>query len=236
MSAVLEISDLRHAYAGKQVLDHISVRLQQQEIVGLLGLNGAGKSTLLKLLAGVLPRNIEQIKLPSDSDSGQHAVGYLAERPMFYPELSVDENIAFTARLNGVPKHKLTQRLTEVKRDCQLEKFDNKLAGNLSKGYQQRLGLAMAIAHEPQLLLLDEPTDGLDPAQMTETHALIRRLANNCCILLSSHRLDEIRQLCSRFLILDQGKLQFDSDNATQAEPLQQVAEIFNHITGAGNT
>ena len=230
MSCSLEINNLHFSYEKKPVISGLSVTTSATGIIGLLGLNGEGKSTLLRIIAGILPTMDNSVQCHSDAGNGQNPIGFLPERPLFYPELTIMENLRFAAQAQGVAKADLDQRVSETLHTCQLSDRQRQLAGHLSKGYQQRLGLAMAIVHQPQLLLLDEPTDGLDPQQIGETHQLIQTLAQQCTIIISSHRLDEINQLCKRLLILHQGKLVHDADVCDQ--PLNgSLAALFSELT-----
>jgi len=230
MPCQLQITNLHFAFNKSTVIEDLSFSANENGIIGLLGLNGEGKSTLLKIIAGILPAGNSMSFVPGVS-SDWHPVGYLPERPAFYPELSVYENMTFAASLNGIDKHQQTAYIDEALNLTRLADRQQQLAGSLSKGYQQRLGLAMAIVHKPELLLLDEPTDGLDPQQIQETHHLITRLSRDCCIIISSHRLDEIDRLCQRIAILHNGKIAHD---VTVADTINEhnLETLFAEITG----
>jgi len=230
MPCQLEIKHLRFAFNKSMVIDDLTFSTNENGIIGLLGLNGEGKSTLLKIIAGILP-DAGSVSFTPELSSDWHPVGYLPERPAFYPELTVNENMAFAASLNGISKRQQTAYISEALKLTQLEDRQLQLAGSLSKGYQQRLGLAMAIVHKPELLLLDEPTDGLDPQQIRETHSLVSRLAQNCCIIISSHRLDEIERLCQRIAILHNGKIAHDV-MAADTDDAHNLETLFVEITG----
>ena len=234
MTCSLAINNLSFSYAKKPVITGLSLNTSQAGIIGLLGLNGEGKSTLLKIIAGVLPTGENSIICHSDTAGRLNPIGFLPERPLFYPELTVTENLAFAAQVQGVDQQALQQRISETLQLCQLTDRQAQLAGNLSKGYQQRLGLAMASVHQPRLLLLDEPTDGLDPQQIGETHQLIQSLAENATIIISSHRLDEISQLCQRLLILHHGKLVHDANICDQPADAS-LTELFHTLTGGAS-
>jgi len=229
MTCELEIKDLQFSYNNKPVFSGLSLHLSENGIVGLLGLNGAGKSTLLKIIAGILPGNDTQTYCINESGSQDKLIGYLPERPLFYPELTVTENIRFVAELHAMSGDKLSNSTEHFLQQCQLSERRHQLAGNLSKGYQQRLGLAMAIVHQPDLLLLDEPTDGLDPQQIKETHQLIKTLAQQATIIISSHRLDEISRLCNRLLILHQGQFMHDAEITDELQ-YDHIEKIFSQI------
>ncbi len=201
--SLLTINKLHFAYGKQPVFEGLSLALHANQLTGLLALNGQGKSTLLKLIAGVLPLSVSavQYRLPDKR------IGYMPERPLSFPELTVLDNIAYAARIHRLAETQLQQRVDEVIWQCRLQSVTGKLAGNLSKGFQQRLGLAMAIVHQPALLLLDEPTDGMDPEQLTEAWQLIAEQKTQAGILLSSHRLSEVAEHCDRVLIMHQGAL-----------------------------
>ena len=230
MPCQLEIKNLRFAFNKSPVIDELSFTAAENGIIGLLGLNGEGKSTLLKIIAGILPA-ADSVTFTPEVSSDWHPVGYLPERPAFYPELTVNENMAFAASLYGIGKHQQTAYINEALKLTRLEDRQQQLSGSLSKGYQQRLGLAMAIVHKPELLLLDEPTDGLDPQQIQETHSLISSLSQNCCIIISSHRLDEIDRLCQRIAILHNGKIAHDVTVA-DVDDEHNLETLFAEITG----
>lgn len=235
MSCKLEINNLHFRYEKKPVISGLSLSTSQASIIGLLGLNGEGKSTLLKIIAGILPIEGDSISCTTTTGNSLNPVGFLSERPLFYPELSITENIQFAAQIQGTAASSIKEQVNHALQICQLSERKNQLAGNLSKGFQQRLGLAMALVHQPQLLLLDEPTDGLDPRQIGETHELIRSLATNSTVIISSHRLDEISQLCDRLLILHQGKLVHDANICDQSER-DNLAELFQKIISEART
>ncbi len=231
MDCLLKIDHLYFSYGREQLFEDLSLSLYEQQIVGLLGLNGQGKSTLLKLLGGVLAL---PAKIKTDAYrnfGGRHAaIGYMPERPLFYPELTVLDNVRFAAQLHGVDKSCLQQQVEQTLSGCRLQEKRRKAAGNLSKGYQQRLGLAMAIVHQPRLLLLDEPIDGMDPGQVRETHKLISELSAHTSLLISSHRVFEMTDLCHRVLILHEGCIRKDlllGDDFSQ----QQLSDVFEEVT-----
>jgi ABC-2 type transport system ATP-binding protein len=235
MPCQLEIKNLNFAFNKSSVIDGLSFSSSGNGIIGLLGLNGEGKSTLLKILAGILPAN-NSLTFTPEVSSDWHPIGYLPERPAFYPELTVNENMRFIASINGMNKQQLAAYIQEALELTQLAEKQSQLAGSLSKGYQQRLGLAMAIVHKPELLLLDEPTDGLDPQQIQETHKLITTLSRNCCTIISSHRLDEIDRMCQRIAILHNGRIAHDvtvSDTDDEHNLESLFAEITSKKSGA---
>lgn len=235
MTCELEINNLHFSYEQQAVIAGLSLKTSKPGIIGLLGLNGEGKSTLLKIIAGILPVAENSINCRTDQEKSSNPIGFLPERPLFYPELSVTENIRFAARIQNADKAQTEQLVNHALQICQLAARQNQLAGNLSKGYQQRLGLAMATVHQPDLLLLDEPTDGLDPQQIAETHQLIRSLSQHSSIIISSHRLDEISQLCGRLLILHRGKLAHDADICDQHQR-ENINSFFQQIISGSSS
>ncbi|HXG27967.1 MAG TPA: ABC transporter ATP-binding protein [Nevskiales bacterium] len=218
---------LTRRYGNKLAAQDISLELRAGDILGLLGPNGAGKSTTLRMLSGCLAPTsgsvyINGVDLAEDPKLAKTALGYLPEHPPVYPELTVDEYLRYCARLHGVPRARLAEALASAKRDCGLHDVGARIIGNLSKGYQQRVGLAQAIIHRPPVIILDEPTVGLDPIQIREIRKLIAELAKQHSVILSSHILSEIQATCSRVVIINRGRLVFSAAMAelqAQAQP-----------------
>ncbi|MCS6771363.1 MAG: ATP-binding cassette domain-containing protein [Kiritimatiellae bacterium] len=209
---MIEVSHLTKRYPGRVAVDDVSFTVSPGEIVGFLGPNGAGKTTTMRILAGYLPPTSGSVRV-ADLDVADHPVevrrriGYLPENCPLYLDMRVDEYLRFRARLKGVPRNRLKQRLQEVKERCGIADSGNRIIGQLSKGYRQRVGLAEALVHDPDLLILDEPTIGLDPNQIRSVRELIASLADRHTILLSSHILHEVEMLCRRVLIIHRGRL-----------------------------
>lgn len=203
-------------FHGRQcAVNDVSFVLRRGEVLGLLGHNGAGKSTTLQMLAGVLPASagtteICAIDLAQRPDLAKSCLGYLPEHPPLYRDMRVDDYLRFAARLHRVAPARLAEQLLLAKQRCGLLDCGHKLIGTLSKGYQQRVGIAQAIIHQPAVVILDEPTVGLDPAQIREIRELIRTLGDCGSVILSTHLLHEVEQVCDRAVILSQGKLIFD--------------------------
>jgi ABC-2 type transport system ATP-binding protein len=209
---LLEARDLSRRYGATTAVRSLSLTLAKGEILGLLGPNGAGKSTTLKMLAGCLAPSggtvlIKGIDLSEEPKKAKSQLGYLPEQPPVYPELTVDEYLGYCAGLHGVPVSQRAAAVTEAKRGCGLTEVSHRLIGNLSKGYQQRVGIAQAIIHQPAVVILDEPTVGLDPNQIREIRTLIATLGQNHSVILSSHILPEIQAVCSRVMIVDKGRV-----------------------------
>lgn len=208
-------------YGSRVAVAEVNLTLRRGEVLGLLGLNGAGKSTTLKILAGVLAPHTGHVSLHGHSlaraplEAKRH-LGYLPEIPPLFSDATVDEYLAFCAHLHEVPRARVAALRERAKSRCKLEAVGSRLIRNLSKGFRQRVGLAQAIVHEPAVLILDEPTVGLDPAQIQEVRELIRMLSTDHAILLSTHLLTEVESACSRVVILHQGRLIYDQHLARE--------------------
>ncbi len=213
---MIEVSNLSKTYGPIQALDGVSFSIRQGEIVGLLGPNGAGKTTLMKILTGYLQADsgdahIDGLDVLTQRRQVQALIGYLPENAPLYHELSVQSYLKMMADLREIPAANQPARISAAIRATGLEERLTQLIGTLSKGFRQRVGLAQAILHRPQLLILDEPTVGLDPTQIVEIRHLIRRLAQTSTILLSTHILPEVEQICDRVIILMNGEVKADA-------------------------
>ena len=231
--------DLSRSYGSRSAVRHIGFELRQGEVLGLLGPNGAGKTTTLQMLAGCLAPStgtveICGINLLEHPRQAKALLGYLPETPPLYRELSVDEYLRLAARLHRVPKHEITAAVNQAKQRCGLSEVGKRLVGNLSKGYQQRVGIAQAIVHNPRVVILDEPTVGLDPIQIREIRSLIRELGGEHSVILSTHILPEVESVCDRIQIMNRGQLIFGGDMSElkQAYPEQSnLEEVFIQLT-----
>jgi ABC-2 type transport system ATP-binding protein len=193
-------------------VDNISFEVEKGQIVGFLGPNGAGKTTTMRVLTCFLPptsgtANVAGYDVIEQPMEDKKRIGYLPETPPVYPEMEVSEYLNFVGRLKGIPSADIGRRVDEVMGRCAVGDVRNKLIGKLSKGYRQRVGLAQAIIHNPDVLILDEPTAGLDPKQINETRDLIKDLAGEHTIILSTHILPEVEQTCQQVIIINRGKL-----------------------------
>src|SRR5713226_5556779 len=211
---MIKVEGLTKRYARHVAVDNISFEVQKGEIVGFLGPNGAGKTTTMRVLTCFLPPTSGSVQVAGFDVLTQpmevkKRIGYLPESPPLYPEMEVIEYLQFVGRLKGVAKADLDRRVDEVAEKCAIGDVKAKLIGKLSKGYRQRVGLAQAIIHNPDVLVLDEPTAGLDPHQILETRDLIKELAQNGnhTIILSTHILPEVEQTCEKVIIINKGKL-----------------------------
>ena len=210
MEPLLRVRALHRRFGAKPVLRGLEFRLEPGDVLGLLGPNGAGKTTCLRILSGNLAPSSGQVSIRGRDIAAAAArsqLGYLPERPPLYPEMRVDEYLHFCARLHRVPPRAIGQAVDRIKRRCGLAQAGRRLLGKLSKGYQQRAGLAQALIHEPELVILDEPTDGLDPLQIREVRELIRDLAPSAGVIVSSHALAEVQAVCNRVIILRDGEV-----------------------------
>ena len=219
MSLLLHVDNLTRRYGSFTAVRDLVFSLERQEVLGFLGPNGAGKSTCLRMITGNLAPDtgrvqVEGIDLWKDPQLAKGWIGYLPEQPPLYLDLRVDEYLEYAGRLHRISRAELTPALSEVKRRCGLEQVGRKLIRKLSKGYRQRVGIAQAILHRPRLIVLDEPTVGLDPVQIREIRDLIRELGLECGVLLSSHLLPEVQSVCDRVLILHQGRLVHESSTS----------------------
>jgi ABC-2 type transport system ATP-binding protein len=209
---MITVQGLTKRYARTLAVDHISFEVKKGQIVGFLGPNGAGKTTTMRILTCFLPpsegtANVAGFDVLEQPMEVKKRIGYLPETPPVYQEMEVQEYLTFVGRLKGMSGASLAKRVTEVAERCAVADVRAKLIGKLSKGYRQRVGLAQAIIHNPDVLILDEPTAGLDPKQIIETRDLIRSLAGDHTIILSTHILPEVEQTCEQVLIINKGKL-----------------------------
>jgi ABC-2 type transport system ATP-binding protein len=209
---MITVKELTKRYARNTAVDHISFEVGKGQIVGFLGPNGAGKTTTMRMLTGFLSptsgsatvAGFDVLEQPLEV---KKRIGYLPETPPLYPEMETGEYLTFVGRLKGLSGAELRKRIDYVCERCAVADVKNKLLGKLSKGYRQRVGLAQAIIHNPDVLILDEPTAGLDPKQINETRDLIKSLGGDHTIILSTHILPEVEQTCEQVIIINKGKL-----------------------------
>ena len=210
---MIEVENLTKTYSGFRAVQDISFHVNKGEIVGFLGPNGAGKSTTMKVLAGYFPPTDGKIRIAgfdvvTDSIEVRKRIGYMPENVPLYTDMRVNEFLHFRAELKKVNRRKIKDRVEAVKQLCSLRDVENKIIGTLSKGYRQRVGLADALVHDPELLILDEPTIGLDPNQIRAVRDLIKDLGKHHTILLSTHILSEVELTCSRVLVINRGRIE----------------------------
>ena len=206
------VQGLTKSYGTTYAVRDLSFSVDRGEVVGFLGPNGAGKSTTMKILSGYLPADAGEVRIAgfdilSQSLKARSRIGYLPENVPLYPEMRVAEYLRYRGALKGVRSRRITEKVEDALELCSISHVRNQLIGTLSKGYRQRVGLADALVNEPDILILDEPTIGLDPGQIREVRELIKGLAKRHTILLSSHILSEVEMTCSRVLIINKGQI-----------------------------
>lgn len=209
---MIQVNDLTKRYAGTLAVHDVSFTVQPGQIVGLLGPNGAGKSTILRILSGFLPATAGSVKIAGfdvfkQTDEVRRRIGYMPENNPLHVDMRVKEYLKFRARLKGLSRGQVRERVSTVLEQCVLTDVHKRIIGQLSKGYRQRVGLADALVHEPDLIILDEPTIGLDPNQLRSVRQLIKDLAQKHTVLLSTHILPEVEVTCTRVLILHKGSI-----------------------------
>ena len=233
-TAMIEVRDLTKQYGEKQALGGVSFDVRGGEILGLLGPNGAGKSTTMKILTTFLSPTsgsvtVDGVDAAADPVAVRRMLGYLPESTPLYADMVVYDYLLWCGEMRGMAKSAVTQRLGEVAKLVGLDHVLGQVIGTLSKGYKQRVGLAQALLHNPKVLILDEPTSGLDPNQIIEIRNLIRALGQNHTLILSSHNLSEVRQICDRVVIIHRGAVVADG---TLDELEGRVAETHHVLVG----
>jgi len=234
---MIEVHNLTKAYGPIQALDDVSFRVEEGEIVGLLGPNGAGKTTIIKILTGYLQPDegsvqIDNLDILSQTQAAQARIGYLPENAPLYPELSIQAYLKMMADLRQIPANEQRERLSDAIYATGLNERLTQPIGQLSKGFRQRVGLAQAILHRPRLLILDEPSVGLDPTQIVEIRNLIRRLAKFSTVLFSTHILPEVEALCDRVIILMNGQVRADARLAELAGSTDAILVLDRSVDG----
>lgn len=235
---MIEVSHLTKKYGGHLAVDDVSFTVEDGQIYGLLGPNGAGKSTIMNILTGYLSATSGQVTvaghpLPEEADEAKACVGYLPEQPPLYPEMTVGEYLNFVAELKKVPRAQRKEQVLRAARRTGLEKVLPRLIRSLSKGYKQRVGIAQALLGSPKIIILDESTVGLDPAQVIEMRKLIRELGKAHTVILSSHILSEVQAVCQQVLILSKGKLAASGTLQELTADGRSLEEVFLALTGA---
>lgn len=232
----IEVQNLTKIYGAQRAVDGISFSLKPGEIVGFLGPNGAGKSTTMKILTGYLhpssgTAKVADYDLSSQSMAARRCVGYLPEHNPLYTDMYVKEFLLFSGKLYGMSGKTLTSRVEEMIALCGLEVERKKKIGQLSKGYRQRVGLAQSFLHDPAVLILDEPTTGLDPNQILEIRELIKTAGQNKTVLFSTHIMQEVEALCDRVIIINRGKVVSDTSLQILRQSGNSMEEIFRNLT-----
>jgi len=217
---MLEVRNLTKRYGDIVAVSDVSFTAAQGQILGFLGPNGAGKTTTMRILTGFLPATSGTAKVAgfdvfTESAEVRRRIGYLPENPPLYADMITDAYLRFVARIKGMPRAAIEDAIDRAVHTCGLESVRDRLLGHLSKGFRQRVGLAQALIHDPPVLVLDEPTIGLDPRQIIEIRALIRKLAGQRTVILSTHILPEVSQICEKVVIINEGAVVLEQDMAT---------------------
>ena len=233
---MIEVSHLSKSYGSRPAVQDLSFTVPDGQIYGLLGPNGAGKSTIMNILTGYLSATSGQVTvaghpLPEEADAAKACVGYLPEQPPLYPEMTVQEYLTFAAELKGVKKAERKEQVCRAARRTGLETVLPRLIRSLSKGYKQRVGIAQALLGSPRLIILDEPTVGLDPAQVIEIRKLIQELGRAHTVILSSHILSEVQAVCQQILILSKGHLAAAGSLEELTADGKSLEEVFLELT-----
>ena len=236
---MIEIQELYKYYGDRRAIGPLSTRIAQGEVVGLLGLNGAGKTTTLRVLAcDLLPTSgsvrVAGFDVVERPDEVRAKVGYLPDRPPLYDDMTVREYLSYAARLRNVPTSNVKKRVADVEELTEIGDVANQLIGSLSHGFKQRVGIAQAIVHGPELVVLDEPISGLDPVQIMEMRELVRGLRGAHTVVVSSHILTEISETCDRILVIDDGRIAWSGTETELSATLKQGMRIALTLRASG--
>jgi ABC-2 type transport system ATP-binding protein len=228
---VIEVEGLTKRFVDKDVVDDVSFFVPEGEVLGFLGPNGAGKTTTMRMITGFLTATSGRVRVAGleverNPLAVRARIGYLPENVALYPEMRVDEYLRYRAAVEGVPRAEIRERVDSVSERCMVGDVRRQLVGTLSKGYRQRVGLAGALIHRPPVLILDEPTVGLDPRQIVKIRELITELGRDHTVILSTHILPEVEQVCRRVLIIDDGKIVADGTPDQLRSGLSGTAEL----------
>lgn len=237
---MIELNNVTKVYGTRKAVDNISFSVDKGEILGFLGPNGAGKSTTMKMITGYMPPTSGSIKIAGydifeQSLEAKKHLGYLPEVPPLYTDMTVDSYLYFICELKGVPVNQRKSKIEEVVEEIGLTEVKKRLIRNLSKGYKQRVGLAQAIIGDPDVLVLDEPTVGLDPKQIKEIRDIIKKLGERHTIILSTHILPEVSMVCDRVVIINKGKIVAIDKTENLSNALQNSRRYFVQVAGPYN-
>ena len=235
-TTLLRLDNVSRRLAGRTVVESLRLSLDRGTVLGLLGVNGAGKSTTLRMICSVLAPSSGKVDIAGNDmrenpRAAASLLGYLPEQPPLYAELRVDEYLTFCARLHQLSGTKLKSAVDSVIDRCGLGEVRRRLLGNLSKGFQQRAGIAQAIVHDPALIVLDEPASGLDPLQSANIRSLIRELGKDHGVILSTHLIADVNQCCDRVAILHRGKLRYDGPVHALADESTYIVRLAETVT-----
>jgi ABC-2 type transport system ATP-binding protein len=236
---VIEVQHLTKRYGRVTAVDDVSFRVERGEILGFLGPNGAGKTTTMRILTGYMPPTegraaVAGFDVFDQPIEAKRRTGYLPETPPLYPDMTVREYLDFVAKIKGVPPRERKERVNTAMERTRVADMASRHCGKLSKGYRQRVGLAQALIHNPEVLILDEPTAGLDPKQIIETRDLIRSLAGDHTIVLSTHILPEVSQTCQRVVIINRGRVVAVDTPENLTARLKGAETMYVHVDAAG--
>ena len=227
---MVEVRGLTKYYGEFRAIQNVSFTAQQGEILGLLGPNGAGKTTTMRIVTGFMPATegtavVEGFDVSTEAHEARRRIGYLPENPPLYHDMTVNSYLKFVGRIKGVKRSELAGALDRVLEKCFLTEVASRIVGRLSKGYRQRVGLAGALIHNPPVLILDEPTIGLDPRQIIEIRGLIKELAADRTVILSTHILPEVSQICGKVVIINEGTVVVEKNlqELAQGASLEEV-------------
>ncbi|MDP1592502.1 MAG: ABC transporter ATP-binding protein [Prosthecobacter sp.] len=237
---MIDVQNLTKQYAGRTAVNNISFQVEPGEIVGFLGPNGAGKSTTMRILSGYMPATsgralVAGFDVFHQSLDVRRSVGYMPEMAPLYTDMKVKEYLRFRAELKGLSGHTMRRRVGEVMELTGVNDMRRRLIGNLSKGYRQRVALADALVHRPKLLILDEPTNGLDPVQIRHVRDLLRNLKSKHTVLLSTHILHEVEQTCDRVVMIHQGRIRANDTPENLTRQLRSTTLLHLELEGPGN-
>jgi ABC-2 type transport system ATP-binding protein len=236
MTVLISANQLTRYYGKHCAVNQVNFSLAKGQILGFLGANGAGKTTTLQMLCGNLAPSSGEIivngfDMLTQPKLAKRSMGYVPDTPPLYKELSVNEFLRYCAQLHGVPKTDITAAVQLAEQRCGLTEVANRLIGNLSKGFQQRVGIAQAIVHNPDVIVLDEPTVGLDPLQIIEIRRLIRELGQAHGVIFSTHILSEVQEVCTDVMIIQQGQIVLNTRTQDLATSEQSLEAIFVTLT-----
>ena len=238
---MIEIENLTKRYGNKLAVDNISFKVKKGSIVGFLGRNGAGKSTTMNIITGYISATsgtarINGYDILKDPREVKKCIGYLPEKPPIYQEMTVDEYLKFVCTIKDVKQSSISSHIDEIAQLVKLTDVMKRRIGNLSKGYQQRVGMAQALVGNPEVLILDEPTVGLDPKQIIEIRRMIKALGKKHTIILSSHILPEVADVCEQVVIINEGKIVAQDTLANLQEGIQESANMVVRIAGSASS
>ena len=235
---MIRVNSLKKQFGNLTAVDNVSFEVKKGEVLGFLGPNGAGKSTTMKIITGFLRPTQGEVHVCDHSITGatqlaQKHIGYMPENAPLYEEMYVREFLKFIADMREIPAKELASALDKVIQTCALEEVEYQKIETLSKGYKRRVSLAQALIHDPKVLILDEPTDGLDPNQKYDVRALIRKLSKEKCVLVSTHILEEVEEICDRCIIIGRGKKLFEGqpDKLKSMSEKGRIQDVFRALT-----